>query len=98
MFACGVQTSSCLNVPECVCTSVLILHVSIDKHVFSGSAGAGRAGTNGTSNHSDRHQGATARQTHSVHFTAPCHATNTAAYKSDPEPVSCKKKETYITI
>lgn len=60
---------SCSNGSVCVCvyTYVLILHVSIDKHVFSGSAGVGRAGTNDTSNHSDRHQRVTACQTHSAH-------------------------------
>lgn len=44
-----------------------MLSVSIDKYVFSGTAGAGRAGTNDTSNHGDKHQRVTACQTHSAH-------------------------------
>lgn len=48
-------------------THVLMLSVSIDKYVFSGTAGAGRAGTNDTSNHGDKHQRVTACQTHSAH-------------------------------
>lgn len=60
----------------CVCVRICaLIHVSIDKHVFSGSAEAGRAGTNGPSNHSDRHRRTTARQTHSAHLTATCQAT-----------------------
>lgn len=53
------------------------IYVSVDKHVFSGSTGAGRAGTNDISNHGDRHQqGATACPTHSAaHFTVTRQAT-----------------------